>query len=100
MAGGEQMEYIERYDPVDSIESTHYERLKAHDYSGVESDGEYTYSTTRLEALGRVWLAETMSELRSERSRAEARVIAELITFEIAYRTGELKKLERSYEQP
>ena len=93
----ERFEYVEQYDPIDSIESTHYERERAHDYSSIEADGEYTYSLTRLEALGRVWIQEESNPLRSERSRAEARRISDLLAFEIAYRSGELRKLEENF---
>lgn len=91
-----EQEFVERYNPIDSIESTHYERARAVEYGGIEADGEYTYSDVRLEALGRKWMAEQENTLRSARSRAEAAKIAELIVFELAYRTGQLKKLEEA----
>lgn len=90
-------EFVERYSPIDDIESTHYERARAVGYGGIEADGEYTYSTTRLEALGRKWLVEQENPLRSERSRQEAAKIAELIVFEVAYRSGQLRELEEQY---
>lgn len=87
-------EFVERVSPIDNIESTHYELVRARQYSGIESDGEYTYSTVRLEIMGHKWLQEEDNELRSPRSRAEARKISNLIAFELAYRNGELDKLE------
>lgn len=86
--------FIERESPIDSIESTHYELTRSREYSAEDETGEWIYSTTRLEALGRKWMKETDNELRSERSRAVAALIVDRIAFELAWRTGQLKRME------
>lgn len=92
----QETEFVERYSPIDDIESTFYERIRAREYANIEPDGEYTYSTTRLEALGRKWMAEEDNPLRSERSRREARYISDSVALELACRTGEVRKLEEA----
>lgn len=91
-----EQEYVERYSPIDDIQSSHYEEQRSHEYSHETLDG-YLYSDVALGSLYRYWTAESANQLRSERSRAVAHKIAERALFEAASRTGDLKKLERLY---
>jgi hypothetical protein len=93
-----EQEYVERYNPIDSIESTHYALLKSSEYSHETLEG-YSYSDVALGSLYRYWTAESENQLRSERSRKVAHTIAERALFEVASRNGEVKSMEALYEQ-
>lgn len=92
-----EQEFVERYNPIDDIESTHYALLKSSEYSHETAEG-YLYSEVALGSLYRYWKNESFNELRSERSRKVANSIAERALFEVAIRNGELKKLEETYQ--
>lgn len=93
-----EQEYIERYNPIDDIESTHYALMQSSEYSHETLEG-YTYTDVALGSLFRYWTNESFNELRSERSRKVAKSIAERALFEVASRNGEVKSLEALYEQ-
>lgn len=87
--------YVEHYNPIDDIQSSHYEEARSHEYSHETLDG-YLYSDVALGSLYRYWTAESANHLRSERSRKVAKIIAERALFEAASRNGELRKLEEA----
>lgn len=74
--------------PEDEILSGWYELQRSVDYSD-----ENKYSLERLQELGAIWMMEEDNPLRSPRGQAEAKHIAKLLTFECAYRTGQIQTL-------
>lgn len=86
-------EYQEKKSPIDEIESTHYELIKAHDFSN-----EDIYSVQLLRELAEKWEAETLNPIRSERSKKLCGLIAKMCTFEIAYRNGNVQTMSAFYK--
>ena len=85
-------EFVEQYNPIDEIESTHSELVRSIDYSN-----ETLYSLGRLEELGLYWMEEEDNPLRSPRSQAVCRQITKRLSFECAYRTGRVPLLTAFY---
>lgn len=85
-------EYQERQ-PINEVESTHYELIRAHDFSN-----EDIYSVQLLRALAEKWEEETLNPTRSERSKKLCGLIAEMCTFEIAYRNGTMPTMIAFYK--
>ena len=81
-------QFVERYNPIDDILSTHSELLRSVEYSN-----EKLYSTEKLEELGLYWLDEETNPIRSERSQAAAKQITRLLAFECAYRKSQIPML-------
>lgn len=97
MAKEKEVEYVERYNPIDDIESTHYALIQSSEYSHETLEG-YTYTDVALGSLYRYWKNESINEIRSERSRKVAHAISERALFEVFSRQQEVKKLEEAYE--
>ena len=85
-------EFVEQYNPIDEIESTHSELVRSTDYSN-----EVLYSLEKLEELGMYWMEEEDNPLRSERSQSVCKQITKRLSFECAYRTGRVPLLTAYY---
>ena len=84
--------FVEQYNPIDEIESTHSELLRSKDYSNEE-----LYTLGRLEELGLYWMEEEDNPIRSERSKAVCKQITKRLSFECAYRSGRVPLLVDYY---
>jgi len=94
MSNETETQFVEQYNPIDSIESSHNELTRTANYSD-----EVLYSLERLRELAEYWQDEAMNPLRSERSQIACQKIATLATFECAYRLGNMDMLLDFYAQ-
>ena len=88
--------YQETKSVTDGVRSSHNELLKSVEY-GHEDEKGYIYSDIALGSIYRYWHEQSESLDRTERSRAVCNTIAERAIFEMAWRNGEMEKLEDLY---
>jgi hypothetical protein len=86
-------QFVEQFSPIDAIESTHSELIRAHDYSDEE-----LYTTDMLRNLANKWDEEACNPIRSERSKKVCGLIASMCTFELAYRLGRVDTMINFYK--
>lgn len=96
MSKEKEPDYVERYSPIDDIQSSHNELLKSTEYGHEDQQG-YIYSEVALRGIYKYWKAEEENPIRSPRSKEVGKIIADRALLELAYRKGEIHKLENLY---
>jgi len=94
MSKEKEQNFIEQYNPIDSIESSHNELTRSANYSN-----EKLYPMDRLRTVAEYWQDEAVNPIRSERSQLVCQQISDLATFELAYRLDRVQVLVDFYAQ-